>query len=419
MEATMKCETEIEQTTLQTAPSCRAISLSVAPLCNLQCNFCHHQCDCANEGIVGKVSPALQPVQALDYLGEMIQLHPDISEVRISGPGEPFANPEETLETLRMVRAKYPQLKINIITNGLDLVPYIPALALLHIRKVTIAIHSFDPHIGAKLYAWVRDRKTNTPLIGLRGAGLLIQQQQEAIQLLKEKDIAVEVNTIVMTGINDAHIPALTQQLRGLSVDAMTCLPLIPQRGAHFEEMEETDAATLVTARQHAGAFVSQLEPLTNPSNIFPESDALLEKYSDQSAAATSRMCIAIASIDGLGINQNLGHAPRFLLFAPEPDSPSGYAFQEVRPAPPVGGGMQRWEQLAEILGDCRAVIASAIGEEPRNVLTQKNIRVYEMDEVPVHLALKTVFGAEAVPRRKNKREGCSGKGGGCGGSGC
>ncbi len=34
---------------------------------------------------------------------------PEICVMGIAGPGDPFANPEETMETLRLVRKKYPE----------------------------------------------------------------------------------------------------------------------------------------------------------------------------------------------------------------------------------------------------------------------------------------------------------------------
>ena len=69
----------------------------------------------------------------------------------IAGPGDPFANPDETLETLRRVRAKYPEILLCVATNGLNLPPYLDELAKLKVSHVSITVNAVDPQIGAKI----------------------------------------------------------------------------------------------------------------------------------------------------------------------------------------------------------------------------------------------------------------------------
>ena len=84
------------------------VHLPVAPRCNMQCNFCNRKFDCVNESRPGVTSTVLTPPQALAYLDHILERQPEISVVGIAGPGDPFANPEETMQTLRLVRGKYP-----------------------------------------------------------------------------------------------------------------------------------------------------------------------------------------------------------------------------------------------------------------------------------------------------------------------
>ena len=58
-----------------------------------------------NENRSGVTSKVLTPSQALYYLEQALAIYPDITVVGITGPGDPFANPDETMETLRLVRA--------------------------------------------------------------------------------------------------------------------------------------------------------------------------------------------------------------------------------------------------------------------------------------------------------------------------
>ncbi len=73
------------------------IHLSVAPKCNIQCNYCNRKFDCMNESRPGVTSAVLTPKQALSYLERAIEKMPNIAVVGIAGPGDPFASPDETL----------------------------------------------------------------------------------------------------------------------------------------------------------------------------------------------------------------------------------------------------------------------------------------------------------------------------------
>ncbi|MBF0497953.1 MAG: radical SAM protein, partial [Deltaproteobacteria bacterium] len=90
------------------------IHLPVAPRCNVQCKFCNRKFDCVNESRPGVTSGILSPYQAMVYLDAVIKVKPNIAVVGIAGPGDPFANPEETLETLRQVRIKYPEMLLCV-----------------------------------------------------------------------------------------------------------------------------------------------------------------------------------------------------------------------------------------------------------------------------------------------------------------
>ncbi len=49
---------------------------------------------------------------------------------------------------------------------------------------------------------------------------------------------------------------------------------------------------------------------------------------------------------------------------------------QEVRPAPELGSGDARWQETALLLHDCFAVLASAAGEAPKRILSEKGLAV-------------------------------------------
>jgi len=107
------------------------VHLAVAPKCNIQCNYCNRKYDCVNESRPGVTSSILTPGQAAGYLRELDTRLDNLAVVGIAGPGDPFANPEETLETMRRVKADFPEKIFCLSTNGLDLEPYIDEIAEL------------------------------------------------------------------------------------------------------------------------------------------------------------------------------------------------------------------------------------------------------------------------------------------------
>ena len=79
------------------------VHLPVAPKCNIQCNYCNRLYDCVNESRPGVTSAVLSPYQSVEYLKELDKHIDNISVIGIAGPGDPFANPEETIETMKKV----------------------------------------------------------------------------------------------------------------------------------------------------------------------------------------------------------------------------------------------------------------------------------------------------------------------------
>ena len=180
------------------------VHLPVAPRCNIQCKYCDRKYDCVNESRPGVTSAVLTPKQAMIYLDFIFKKTKNISVVGIAGPGDPFANPEETMETLRLVREKYPEIILCLATNGLGLGPYIDELAEINVSHVTVTLNAVDPEIGAGIYSFIRHgKRVLSPESGIK---ILLEKQLEAIKKLKERDITTKVNTVILPLINQYHI---------------------------------------------------------------------------------------------------------------------------------------------------------------------------------------------------------------------
>jgi nitrogen fixation protein NifB len=398
------------------------VHLPVAPKCNLQCNYCDRSFDCANETRPGVSSVLLSPFQAVTYLKAAYAAMPNLTVVGIAGPGDPFANPVETIETLRLVREEFPNILLCVASNGLGLVEYIDELVELKVSHVTLTINTVNPAVGAKIYRWVRlgDRVYR----GIQGSELLLARQREAMARLRETPILVKVNTIVLPGINDDEIQAVASEVRAAGAEIMNTMAMVPVSGTPFESLGEPGPGVMAEARLAAGKHLQQMSHCArcraDACGLVGESAESLPDPKQFALLASkptkTRPFVAVASREGMLVNQHVGEATCFYIFA---ESDLGCVPVEVREAPESGSGIKRWLDLADLLGDCRVILTTGIGAAPRRVLAERGLEIVEMEGL-IEEALSAVYGGAPIPAslRRTFRGcglGCSGEGGGCG----
>lgn len=396
------------------------LHLPVAPKCNIQCNYCNRKFDCVNESRPGVSSAILSSGQAVYYVERTLRDHPEISTIGIAGPGDPLANPRETLETIKQVKAKFSEMIFCLASNGLNLPSYIPELADLGVSHVTITINAVDPDIGKSIYTWVRDGKVIYR--GKDSAMLLWERQRAAIIGLKERGITVKVNSIIIPGVNDDHLEEVARKIKSLGADLMNCIPIYPAAGTVFENLKVPGAEEISWVRRVTGKYLPQMEHCTRCRADAVGFLGLGKELTQETITALryssamplnpheNRPYIAVASLEGMLVNQHLGEAEELLIYG---KNQSGYYLVDTRRMPSPGGGKQRWLDLAAILKDCRVVLVSATGESPREVLKQKGIRVIETEGL-IEQGLEAVFSGREDRLTKRKTSGCIG----CKGSG-
>jgi nitrogen fixation protein NifB len=127
-----------------------------------------------------------------------------------------------------------------------------------------------------------------------------------------------------------------------------------------------------------------------------------------------NRPHVAVASREGVLVNQHLGEASRLHVFR---KACGEFELIDRRCAPPRGGGEERWKDLARSLRDCRALLVAGVGNAPRSVLADEGIRVVVMEGL-VEEGLKAVYrgGKIRAPLRSEHQcgSGCAGNGMGC-----
>jgi nitrogen fixation protein NifB len=318
-----------------------------------------------------------------------------------------------------------------LASNGLAIGPHLDALAALKVSHVTITVNAVDPAIGARIYSWVRDGKRVLP--ARRGAEILLERQLEAIGGLKSRGITVKVNSIIIPGINDGHIEAVARRVSALGVDILNCVPYFPNRGSAFEHIPEPSSEMVQAVRAAAGRYVKQMRHCTRcradavgllgetPSRELMATLQACERLPAESPAGEpqidgARPHVAVASMEGVLVNQHLGEARSLMIYGRQNGM---IQFLEAREAPPPGGGGQRWTQLADTLNDCGTLLVSGIGDSPRRTLAASGLAVLEVEGV-IEEAVRAVLEGQSLRHLITRKRtacapGCAGTGGGCG----
>jgi len=398
------------------------VHLPVAPKCNIQCNYCNRDYDCVNESRPGVTTTVLKPRQAVDYLKALRVNHPELIVMGIAGPGDPFANPDETMETLRLVRNEIPEMILCLSTNGLNLAPYIDELAELQVSHVTITINGTDVEMLKDIYSWVRVGKK--VYRGVEGASVLLAEQLKCIKLLKEKNITVKINSIAISEINVPVLPELAYEVSTLGADVMNIIPLYPVKDTPYEDFEEPSPALMKDLRKMTANYIKPMEHCARCradaagllGKDIKESTQMLRDFAIKTYDDRDRKFVAVASHEGLLVNQHLGEAESLYIYK---ETPSGYRLFEQRETPTRGSGMERWKNLVDVISDCRTLLISGVGSTPYNFISKSGVEVIEMSGL-IDEGLDAVFKGRKLKSIKKRDmfscgSECSGAGTGCG----
>jgi nitrogen fixation protein NifB len=127
---------------------------------------------------------------------------------------------------------------------------------------------------------------------------------------------------------------------------------------------------------------------------------------------AKDRPYVAVATEEGILINQHLGEAREFQIWGPAGDT---FKLMEKRKAPAGGGGIKRWHQLAKVLADCRAVLVSGIGPTPSEILKKSGTLPVEASGF-IEEGLAAIYEERKIESLRGRRKSCAS--GQCSGSG-
>ena len=218
------------------------LHLPVSPACNIQCRFCTRAQN-TQEDRPGVAGGLIRPEEAAETVGRALALCPDISVVGIAGPGDTLATPH-ALEAFRRVHAEYPDLIKCLSTNGLNLPGKAQELVEAGVRTITVTVNAVDPDILEKIVSYVQG---NRDLIGA---------QLQGIRECADMGIVVKVNTVLIPGVNDAHVGKIAKTVKEAGATRHNIIPLIPQH--EFFAYPAPTCEQVEKARQEAGEYLEQ-----------------------------------------------------------------------------------------------------------------------------------------------------------------
>ena len=423
--------------------------VAVAPACNIQCHYCNRKYDCANESRPGVVSARLTPEQAVRRVLAVAAEVPQLSVVGVAGPGDALYDARRTLATFELLRAEMPELTLCVSTNGLALPDQVAALKALDVDHVTITINFLDPEIGAAIHPWIFHGHRRWT--GLEAARILHERQMEGLDAAVAAGMLVKVNSVLIPGINDAHLPEVNRVVRARGAFLHNVMPLIsdPAHGTHFglsgqrgptpaevhqaREALGEDAKLMRHCRQCRADAVGMLgedqcqtlavgDP--DPAAPLPRPDpearaayrAVVESARAERAAAAAQAnavaravapaaeaprLVAVCSRGGGRVNLHFGKATEFHVYRVDG---TGIRFSGVRRADNYclggHGDAERLDTILAALEGVSAVVCVKIGDGPRRRLEAAGLAIHEDDR---HEVIETALadwlaGTAALP---------------------
>ncbi len=383
------------------------IHLSVAPKCNISCNYCVRKFDCVNESRPGVTSKVLTPVQALARYLEAKEKIDHLSVVGIAGPGDALADFENTKETLELIRAQDPEVTFCLSTNGLMLPRYAAEIAALGVTHVTVTMNTIDVKTGAKIYRYAKC--DGITYVGEAAAAVLLANQIAGIEALVGLGIIVKINTVYIPGINEQGIVDVAVKARELGAFIGNVMQFIPVKGSVFEDIPQVDMHALLDMRTKCSPHIKQMTNCQqcradavgkiheDLSHLLADAEQPIKGEVGKGAASLAEITktqlgaqphkeqdslvkIAVASRGGMVVDQHFGHASAFHIYSYDGTS---VRYVERRDVEKYCSGVEECESDDKInrldasmrtIADCAAVLALRIGHAPEQALYKRGI---------------------------------------------
>ncbi|MDR2405841.1 MAG: radical SAM protein, partial [Deltaproteobacteria bacterium] len=152
-------------------------------------------------------------------------LCPELKVVGVAGPGDPLAS-HHALDALSRIKGEYPDLISCLSTNGLMLPENMERMLLSGVEALTVTVNSVDPRILSHINRFVLYK--GSLIEGIEAQEILIDAQMRGIKLARENAMIVKINTVLIPGVNDGHVPEIARKVKEWGAEILNIIPLIP-----------------------------------------------------------------------------------------------------------------------------------------------------------------------------------------------
>lgn len=315
----------------------------------------------------------------------------------ISGPGDPLATPDITLNIITQIKKLYPKLKVGLKTYGIGSEKLASQLADAGLDYVEIQVDAMRSEMLERLYAWIRPGKKTLKISD--AAPLLISEQRNGVPALKFHEIIVCIHTTLYSGYNIDRVGKIARDMGELGADAiaLSAYTPLPETEILLESPTEEE---IQQATGDASEYLQVVQPLfSTEGNGIDDSEkkTLVSLYPNPSK---ERPNVAVVSETGMEVDLHLGHAGRFLIYGPREDGLP--CLLETRDAPAPGSGKDRWQKVAATLKDCFILLVASAGETPRTTLAEAGLSVLVTDDT-IEGMVDVLYGGGKKGKCKSK----------------
>jgi nitrogen fixation protein NifB len=195
----------------------------------------------------------MTPKEAYERTMTLLSHRPNLRIVAVAGPGEPLAN-EETLHTISVIKAKRPDLKLCLSTNGTLLAENINDVVKIGFETVTVTISTVKPETAAVIYEWAEI--DGSVMRGIPMGEEIIRRQLNGISRAVECGIRVKCNTILIPSLNAREMREISKRFLEVGISIQNIVPLVPH--SSMSHLRGPTKHELALARQAASEYCRQ-----------------------------------------------------------------------------------------------------------------------------------------------------------------
>ena len=270
-------------------------------------------------------------------------------------------------------------------TNGLNIVDYIEEISECGVSHLSVTVNSLDEEVSSKIYSFIKLK--GKIFSGKRAGKILIERQIEGIRKLISLGISVKINSVVIPGINDGHLPFLAQRMKREGVSVINFLPMVMVKGAEFENIKSPSKEfyneflkkipSHIPLMKHCRMCRAEAEGFLGGKTV--DEDIPVMKKTGVFLSSGGKVAVA-GTGEGL-IDEHFGRVDGFFIY--EVDEKGKFQLIEKRSVEKFCEGKNNCadrtkdiERIALILSDCKMLLCSGAGGFVTHLLEKNGIKV-------------------------------------------